>query len=466
MFKKIEIWILLLVCFFGFIFTIFFAWNTKQAVLSEFNPEIKPRFENFANFTNFLVSIPTNIKLYLSNNDGGDIEVIDYFSNKKSGFNGKALDFKAYILVSRYDGDIKRSIVELIDLTNFNSVHKWLPKIDEINSMIDTSNPEFQSTMRDRSVNRYLIYHPLMTNDGGLIFKDYSPLVKVDSCGSPVWINQSDRFHHSSMINDEGKIFVPTHIFPFEIEKKYVGDKISNYYDDGIAILSPDGNTIFSKSVSNILIENGLKYLLFSVETGHGLPMPRTHDPIHLNDIEPVNQDGPFWKKGDVFLSLRHQSMIILYRPSTNKILKTLKGPFSHQHDVNIINDHQISIFNNRSINIYNGNKIEDGYSEVLIYDFKLDETSSYLKNSFIENNIFTSRGGRSKILNNKDLIVETDDQGSIFYIAKNGKLIWHYLNKANNGNVYKTNWHRIYTNPDEITMIENFLKRKRTCSE
>ena len=24
-------------------------------------------------------------------------------------------------------------------------------------------------------------------------------------------------------------------------------------------------------------------------------------DPIHLNDIQPVNFDGEFWKKGDVF---------------------------------------------------------------------------------------------------------------------------------------------------------------------
>lgn len=91
MFKKIELWILLLVCFFGLIFTIFFAWNTKQAVLSKFDPTMKPRFENIANFTNFVVSIPTNINRYLSNNNGGEMMVMDYFSNKKSGFNGSVV---------------------------------------------------------------------------------------------------------------------------------------------------------------------------------------------------------------------------------------------------------------------------------------------------------------------------------------------------------------------------------------
>ena len=28
-------------------------------------------------------------------------------------------------------------------------------------------------------------------------------------------------------------------------------------------------------------------------------------DPFHINDIQPVLQDGKYWMKGDVFLSLR-----------------------------------------------------------------------------------------------------------------------------------------------------------------
>ena len=56
--------------------------------------------------------------------------------------------------------------------------------------------------------------------------------------------------------------------------------------------------------------------------------------------------DGKFWKSGDVFLSLRNQSMILLYRPSTNKIIWKGTGPFFRQHDVDVLNDHKISIFN------------------------------------------------------------------------------------------------------------------------
>ena len=70
-------------------------------------------------------------------------------------------------------------------------------------------------------------------------------------------------------------------------------------------------------------------------------------DPLHLNDIQPVMTDGPYWKRGDVFFSIRYKSMIILYRPSTNKIIWKGVGHSAGQHDVDILDDHRISIFNN-----------------------------------------------------------------------------------------------------------------------
>ena len=72
-------------------------------------------------------------------------------------------------------------------------------------------------------------------------------------------------------------------------------------------------------------------------------------DPIHLNDIEPALYDSKYWKKGDLFLSSRHQSAIIHYRPEINKVINYLTGPFSQQHDVDIISDEEISIFDNNN---------------------------------------------------------------------------------------------------------------------
>ena len=187
-------------------------------------------------------------------------------------------------------------------------------------------------------------------------------------------------------------------------------------------------------------------------------------DPIHLNDIQPVNFDGDFWKKGDVFLSLRNQSMIILFRPSTNQIIWKGTGPFFHQHDVNILDKNTISIFNNRSINVFKDVNIIDGNNEVIVYNFKKDKYISYLKDSLAENDVRTITGGRSKILPNGDLLVEETNSSKILYFNADGSLRWTYLNRAENGNVYAVGWSRILYNQEDILTVKEFLKSRVKC--
>ena len=181
-----------------------------------------------------------------------------------------------------------------------------------------------------------------------------------------------------------------------------------------------------------------MEHLLFSVGDGDF-----NSDPVHLNDIQPVNFDGDFWKKGDVFLSLRHQSMVLLYRPSTDEIIWKGTGPFFHQHDIDILDDHRISIFNNNSKSFFDTNVV-DGHNEVIIYDFKTENYSLYLKDSLINNDVRTITGGRSEILPNGDLFIEEINYGRILYFNVDGSLRWEYINRADSGNVYLLGWSRI----------------------
>ena len=65
--------------------------------------------------------------------------------------------------------------------------------------------------------------------------------------------------------------------------------------------------------------------------------------------------------------------MIILYRPSTNKIIWKGTGPFFDQHDVNILDDHRISVFNN-NVKIFESGREVDGSNEVIIYNFETNQ--------------------------------------------------------------------------------------------
>ena len=252
-------------------------------------------------------------------------------------------------------------------------------------------------------------------------------------------------------------------MYPQSISLEKVGRNSpvdGGFLDDAIVKLSPDGEILFEKSVSQIFIDNGLEYLLFSVGD-----ILFDIDPIHLNDIQPVNFDGEFWKKGDVFLSLRHQSMVLLYRPSTNEIIWKGTGPFFHQHDVDILDEHRISVFNNNSKDFAESDVV-DGHNEVIIYDFKTNEYSSYLKDSLIENDVRTITEGRGEILTNGDLFIEESNYGRTLYFNADGSLRWTHVNRANDGNVYRLGWSRILYTEEDIQTVNNFLNNRGTSNE
>ena len=449
--KKIEIWILYLIVLLGIPVTIGFGILVRQELTGGI------RLGGVSKTALFLAEIPSNLKKLII--DG--LQVEDRFTDLK-GFNGTPNSRESYLLLSRYDGDLREGIVELVDLTNFKVLHTWNPDIDNFNKSIQKID-DFKFVNRDNKNSRYLLWHPILLKDGGLVFHHRSPLRKIDACSNLIFQNQKDLFHHSIETDIEGNIWVPSHIYPKSLPIEKVGRDIiaeKGYVDDGIVKLSPEGKILFEKSLSQIFLDNGLEYLIFSMGS-----VNFRSDPLHLNDIQPVDFDGEFWKKGDVFLSLRNQSMVLLYRPSTNKIIWKGTGPFFHQHDVDILNDNQISVFNNNSKNFASGDVV-DGHNEVMIYDFKTNEYSSYLKDSLIENDVRTITEGTSEIITNGDLFVEETNYGRTIYLNSDGSLRWTHVNRGENGKIYRVNWSRILYNKEDIQNVSNFLVSRNKCND
>ena len=401
--------------------------------------------------------VKENLLRILKKNLSLDLQVEDRFPLLVGGFNGTPNSSESYLLLSRYDGDLKEGIVDLIDLTNFKVLHTWNPDIDKFNKSVEKVD-EFKFLNRDRNNSRYLLKHPIIVEDGGLVYQHSSPLIKIDACSNLIFQNTHDEFHHSIEKDIEGNLWVPSRMYPqFLGVEKFGRDK---YADDTIVKLSPDGDILFEKSISQIFIDNGLEYLLFALGNKR-----LNLDPIHLNDIQPVDFDGEFWKKGDVFLSMRNQSMVALYRPSTNKIIWKGNGPFFHQHDVDILNDHTISVFNNNSKDFSDG-RVVDGNNEVIIYNFKNNEYSFYFNDSLIKNDVRTTTQGTSQILPNGDLFVEETNFGRSLYFDSDGSLRWTHLNRAQNGKVYYVSWSRMLYSARDIKMVNNFLNSKGKCND
>lgn len=454
MFKKIEIWILYLTIILSILFSVFFGVLVRQELVG------KAKLGWVSKTALFLAEIPVKTKILLK---GPVIDLIveDRFPSLDA-FDGKPNFQESYLLLSRYDGNLRKSLVELVDLRNFQILHTWNPNIDAFNDLVEQVD-EYKYLSRDNNNLRAIIRHPNLTTNGDLLFN--TPILRsINPCSKLVFQNTHDIFHHSIEKDIDGNLWGPSYIYPQSLPINHVGRNIiqdDGFIDDGIVKLSSDGEILFEKSVSQILIDNGFEYLLFSVG-GHRV---FDQDPTHLNDIQPVNYSGDFWKKGDVFLSLRHQSMVLLYRPTTNKIIWKGTGPFFHQHDINILNDHSISIFNNNSKDFVNGD-IVDGHNEVIIYDFKTNEYSSYLKESLIENEVRTITQGRSDILQNGDLFIEETDYGRTLYLNSDGSLRWTHVNRADDGIVYAVGWSRILHTLEDIKNVRNFLTNKTKCNE
>ena len=451
MFKKIEIWILYLVLLLFFPFAIIFGVLVRQELVGNV------KAGKISKTALFFAEIPKNIKQILVTNT----ELKDSFPSLNSGFTGIPNLNESYLLLSRYNGDIKEGIVELISLKNFKVLHTWNPDLDEFNKLVENNN-EFKYLKRDQHEKRSIITHPLLNQNGELfVQRNGTPLAKINDCSELISQNNIDHYHHSIESDIDGNVWIPSWIYPQTLPIRKVGrqhmlKKYLGYFDDGITKFSSTGEILFEKSVSQIFIDNGLEYLLFGLSKYN-------NDPIHLNDIQPVDFDGEYWKKGDVFLSLRNQSMVLLYRPSTNEIIWKGTGPFFHQHDVDILNENTISIFNNNSKNFARNGNI--AYSEVMLYNFKTNKYSSYLRESLIKNNVQTSTEGRSEILPNGDLFIEASNQGRTLFFNADGTLRWQHLNRADDGKVYRIGWSRILHSEQDIIMVKNFLKSRGNCN-
>ena len=451
MFKKIEIWILYLTILFSILFAVGFGVLVRQELVGS----VKAGWVSKTALT--LAEIPMNIKRIFESST----IVADRFPSL-DGFSGTPNPKESYLLLSRYDGDLQEGIVELVDLSNFEVIHTWNPDINAFNDLVEQVN-EFKYLNRDFNNSRHILRHPKLTADGGLLFKHFNPIKKIDSCSNLVFQNTHDIFHHSIETDIDENIWVPSFIYPQSLPIEKVGRNLiqdGGFNDDAIVKLSPNGEILFEKSVAQIFIDNGLEYLLFSVGDAKF-----NVDPIHLNDIQPVDFDGKFWKKGDVFLSIRNQAMILLYRPSTNEIIWKGTGPFFHQHDVDILDEHRISIFNNNAKNFKNVDVV-DGHNEVIIYDFKTNEYSSYLKESLVQNDVRTISEGRSQILPNGDMFIEEGNYGRTLYFNADGSLRWTHVNRSGDGNVYYVGWSRILYTDQEIQTVNNFLNNKGACNE
>jgi len=437
--QKISVYILLLTLFVGAFITVSFGAAVRHVLLG--GPSLRGVFgETLLTVAEF----PSLVKQVLTETQSGRNQVIeDRFPDldgfKKSGrIQAGALEDKGYLLLSSYDKDKEQSTVQMIRIADQQILYEWAPDIDAMAALTDDEIVK----------SSYRIFHPLLLEDGGLVFQNgASPLFKISPSSSVEWLIKGC-YHHSNEQDAEGNIWACSRMEP----SSYAGTL--SHLDDAIAHISPAGEVLFKKSVAKILEENGYRGLLAA-----GF----SEDPIHLNDIQPALADSRFWKKGDLLLSMRHRSTIALYRPTTDKIVWLKTGPWMNQHDVDFINDHQISVFGNDLIwhkgntargddHIPSEEVLLDGHNNVYIYDFTSDTVTTPYKKAMKSMEVKTMSEGRSEILPNGDVFIEEQNHGRILRLTPDTAK-WEFVRRVDKDHLSLVSWSR-YLNEEQAQKV------------
>jgi hypothetical protein len=433
LFKKVEVWVVLLLFLAGLLGALFLAAAARHYQMGGM------RLGRLGPVVDSIAAFPSTA--YGAFRQGGarpgkrDLLAVEQRFPGESGFRfnykSGARPDAGYLLLNRYDGDRARAVVELWDLDRQDRVHSWdFEGIDELWRGLDLRSSHIDVRV-DRAAPRFRGTHALLSVDGSLLASDISPIVKVDLC-SKLSLFKSDAIYHHSLEHDgDGNIWAAKYQEP-----KTVSIGRPNFVEDAIQLMDPAGKVLFQRSVVQILDENDLGHLIF----GEG---PAQDDPTHLNDIEPILQDGRLWARGDILLSLRHRSMVLLYRPSTNRVLWSRQGPWIHQHDVNVVGDGQISVLNNNALLLGGSDWRVRGVNNVLVQDLETGSLLSPWQAGFERNAVRTRDQGRGTVVG-EEVFVEETNFGRLVQFAPDGKVAWQYVNRALDGNVYALSWSRL----------------------
>lgn len=171
-------------------------------------------------------------------------------------------------------------------------------------------------------------------------------IARIDRRGRVLW-KHVDSAHHWFRVGPDERIYAPIQIrrqmrhapgTAVEIRCPYV------VYDEGVRIYRADGSIERTVLMTDMLTRNGYPGLVYSVRDDC--------DPIHLNSVDLVTPEIarhiPGASAGDLLVSLREQSAIVLFDPATATIKRLISGRTAAQHSARFLPDGTVLAFDNQ----------------------------------------------------------------------------------------------------------------------
>ncbi|MEM6655782.1 MAG: arylsulfotransferase family protein, partial [Planctomycetota bacterium] len=278
------------------------------------------------------------------------------------------------------------------------------------------------------------ILAPMISDDMGLLFHvmPAGHLYQIDADSRFVW--RSDEITHHSLERDaDGNLWTCAMNYEHPLAVR------DRYREEAALCLTPDGERVAMHSLTDMLQQSGLlEEMLYATPSFYEDELGS--DPFHMNDVQPALADGAYWKRGDLFLSLRHKSAVIQYRPSVEKIVFHQQGPWLAQHDITLGSDDTFTLFNNNTRLVTN--TLSDAGSSLAKFDFATNKTVMIGMGEFA-----TRYQGRQVPLDNGQTLVESTGAGGYVLLDPSGATICRFFVPfySNAENAMAPCWSRLY---------------------
>jgi hypothetical protein len=370
------------------------------------------------------------------------------------------VDTDVFALGSFWNDEEGKWQICLLNLRTEDTIHQWMIGPNE--TFGRATNQQFPNSRVMNSI--------LLPERGLIAFNGKSPnLLRLDEASNIVWSNHDKVFHHSMNLDKDGNVWICSSDIPQIKSRGHIGTSVKNFNNKTLLFTEDyltkidleTGKILFDKGITEILLENNLDGLAY----GLSAPAYHTEDILHLNDIEPALDSSEFWDIGDLFISLRHRSAIIQYRPNTNEVIRVIQGPFMNQHDVDIISNHEISLFNNnwvtedkhswasseelKELDLSHSTVIE--HSQIIVYDFETSTYSSVFTSEIEQNGIKTKTEGLHHHLNDGSIFIEEQNAGNLYILTESNTIYRNAFETPMNGYAHLPNWFRIYESIENL---------------
>jgi hypothetical protein len=194
-----------------------------------------------------------------------------------------------------------------------------------------------------------------MTPDGDLVvtfqarnvFPYQIGIAKFSWYGELVWL-RINRAHHWAKVGPDGRIYVPvarvsTAAPTVAATQEKNTCQFGAVFDEGVLVMSSGGEVLKEFWIDDLVRKSDRQGLVYAVRDDC--------DPHHVNYAVPINAAAaarmPGTREGDILVSLRSSSSLVVIDQDSGLIRKIVFGPMVAQHSPQVLPDGRIAVFDN-----------------------------------------------------------------------------------------------------------------------